>query len=77
MSQKAFYFCSINIAVYQLVAHQSVSIGRDWVNRQEKGQSVLIDFVHTKNVGELAHDPGLIVGSKFDLVEVWLHYGRY
>jgi hypothetical protein len=64
MGEKSLYVCGVQVAVYELAPYQSVSVRRSWVNCQQEGQSVLVDFVYTENTRELAHDPGLIVSAE-------------
>jgi len=66
MDQEGSRHVRIDSAVHQLIAHQAIPIWRGGIHRQEQGQFVLVDFIHAKNTGKLAHYPGLVVGFEVE-----------
>ena len=59
--EKLFNPRRIHIALHQLVADEPIAIGCRWVNRKQKGELTLIDFIDTQNPRECMHDPGLVI----------------
>src|SRR5262249_38721607 len=64
LTQKAFDARSIYIALDQLVADEPIAIRRRWINREQKSELTLIDFIDTQDARKRLHDPGLIIGHE-------------